>query len=79
MLNDPGNKHSASLYLEIPEVFIKIFFLSCGSVAMCEHQLGVSIPSFMTESRWLIPADTRDWWQCVGSSLVKVGTPALLW
>lgn len=42
-------------------------------------QVGVSIPSFMTESRWLIPADPIDWWQCVDSTFVKVDTPALPW
>lgn len=48
----------------------------CDQVS--DKTLGVSIPSFVTESRWLIPADTIDGWQCVGCSLVKVGNPALL-
>lgn len=76
-------QHSASPCLEIPEVLIKIFHwavaaLQCVTRLRTKLQLGVSIPSFMTE-RWLIPADTTDWWQCVGSNLAKVGTPALLW
>lgn len=61
--------HSASPCLEIPEVFIKIFHWAvavwqCVTRFHTKPQPGVSIPGFMTESRWVIPADTTDWWPC---------------